>query len=133
MAEVIATFAAISSIVQIVDSTARLVSCTREILKDPSRSSTEQKKLSQLAETYKALTREFVSCPDHQSSSEEQAVFRLQRECHEEAEKLINSLEKLKISPDVTGVRKAKEGAKKGFLAVRRKMSTRDSMNTSKN
>jgi hypothetical protein len=119
MAEVIATFAAISSIVQILDFSARLVSCTRDILKNPSLSSTEQGNLAQLAETYKSITNQFAGYPDRQPSSEEQAVFRLQKECHEEAESLISSLEKLKISPGVTGIRKAKDGAKKVFLAFR--------------
>jgi hypothetical protein len=96
MAEVIATFAAISSIVQILDFSARLVSCTRDILKDASISPTGQKDLTQLAKTYESITNQFAGYPDGEPSSEEQAVFRLQKECHEEAESLISSLEKLK-------------------------------------
>ena len=112
MAEVIAIFAALSSFLQVVDFTTKLASHAHKLIISEKSSLVGNEETERLAGEYRSLaTTSIVAIDDG-------PVTRLRRECQAEAQKLLEQLEALKVSPDSRGAKRIKEGTRKAVRAL---------------
>ena len=113
MAEVIATFAALSSFLQVVEFTAKVGSHALELIESESHALADHAETAKLAQEYESLATASAAIDSVSGSTKEIA-----KECNQESEKLLRQLEGLKISPDSRGVKRIRDGTVKAFKGL---------------
>ena len=123
MAEVIAGFAAVSSVLQIFDFSTKVATHVHQLLSSNTNASVENLETERLARKYRALAE--LACHDGGSETtptpEEEVVKRLGRECREEAHKLIKMLEELKVVSGCSRTTKVLQGTRKAARSLLKK------------
>ena len=117
MAEVIATFGALSSFSQLVDFTAKVTKQAREIISDK-HGPGGHLETERLAREYQTLASAHTGPAVQDLNDDDEAISRVRKQCQEEAHQLLEQLEALKITPDAKGAKRFKEGTQKAIRAV---------------
>lgn len=119
----LAAIGSISSILQILDFTAKVVSKSRELMNASGNALPENEDVERLAEEYERLSIEIQSTPHsfRPLTAQEAAVDNLAESCREEGRKLLDLLNNLKVKPGLQGARRYYETARQTTRAVRKR------------
>lgn len=117
MAEVIATFAALSSVLQVVEFSAKVTKHAIKLVASETNALAGNLEIERLAREYQSLSASPIAT-NATPNTHDQAVAHAREQCQEEANNLLRQLEALKLSPAVTGTKRLKEGTQKALKAV---------------
>jgi hypothetical protein len=119
----LATVAAVSSIFQVIDFSAKVISETTRLVKSSSTALEENSNVEILVQQYSNLADRVLSSNNAQRplNANEQAVDELAKDCKEKALKLLRLLETLKVDRSLSGVGKIVHSARKTIAALRKR------------
>ena len=117
MAEVIATFGAVSSFLSLVEIIAKVTKHARHVISDANALGGDVE-TERLAREYQSLAERTAGVLDPHPDAGDETLYRVRKQCQDEAHVLLEQLEALKIAPDLTGAKRIKEGTRKAIRAV---------------
>ena len=129
MAEVIATFGALSSFIQLLDFGVRVTRHAHKILSSEVDDDSYDLGTKKLVKEYQSLAGQADTSSEDKQTQTAESIARVQQKLQDEAQQLLKQLLALRVSPETKGVRRLTEGARKAFRSVneRKKLEQRRS------
>ena len=127
MAEVVATFGALSSFIQLLEFGVKVTKHARKITWSEANAGSYDRETEQLTAEYKSLTKQSSTSVEDKEAETPDSIARIQQKLHNEAQELLKQLEALRVTPDTRGVKRFTEGARKAIRSVndRKKLEQR--------
>jgi SMC interacting uncharacterized protein involved in chromosome segregation len=116
----LATVAAVSSILSVIDFSSKVISQATRLAKGTSNALEENVVIERLIQENASLSSDVVKDLDNKRplSAAEQAIDNVAQECRNKAQELLNTLSELKVDADSKGAKRALQSAKMASKAL---------------
>ena len=127
MAEVIATFGALSSFIQLLEFGVKVSKQAHKIFLSDANAGDYNHETEQLTTEYKSLSKQPDTSMEGRDTQTAESIARVQKQLQDEAQQLLKQLEALRVIPETRGVKRFTEGARKAIRSVndRKKLEQR--------